>query len=393
MLYRRFGRTELQMPVFSCGGMRYQHKWQDVPLKDIPSDNQANLEATIRRSLDLGINHIETARGYGSSEMQLGQVLPKIERDRFIFQTKIVPTADPNEFRAKLEKSLAYLNLDHVDLLGIHGINTDEIIEWTVRPGGCLDMARQFQQQGRVRFIGFSTHGPTDVIVRACETGQFDYVNLHWYYINQRNWDAIVAATRQDMGVFIISPSDKGGMLYNPSQRLIDLCAPLSPIVFNNLFCLSHSQVHTLSVGAARPEDFDEHLKTLQYLDRADEVLPSILHRLEQGAIERLGENWYKTWHVGLPDFRETPGGFNFYTVLWLRNLAIAYDMVDYARMRYALLNNGSHWFPGNKVDQADLDAVKSLLKNSPHVNRIPSLLQEAHELLGGQEGKRLSSS
>ena len=70
MIYRRFGRTGLNMPVFSCGGMRYQHKWQDVPLAEVPEENQRNLEATIRRSVELGINHIETARGYGSSERQ-----------------------------------------------------------------------------------------------------------------------------------------------------------------------------------------------------------------------------------------------------------------------------------------------------------------------------------
>ena len=65
------------------------------------------------------------------------------------------------------------------------------------------------------------------------------------------------------MGVFIISPSDKGGQLYNPPAKLVDLCQPLSPMVFNDLFCLSHPQIHTLSLGAARPTDFDEHLKTL----------------------------------------------------------------------------------------------------------------------------------
>ena len=64
MIYRRFGKTDLQMPVFSCGGMRYQFKWGEVPADQIPDDNQANLEATIRRSLEVGINHIETARGY-----------------------------------------------------------------------------------------------------------------------------------------------------------------------------------------------------------------------------------------------------------------------------------------------------------------------------------------
>src|SRR5437870_12333172 len=88
MRYRRFGRTELQMPVISCGGMRYQFKWQDVAPDEVPADNQKNLEATIHRALELGINHIETARGYGSSEMQLGRVLAKLPREKRIVQTK-----------------------------------------------------------------------------------------------------------------------------------------------------------------------------------------------------------------------------------------------------------------------------------------------------------------
>jgi predicted aldo/keto reductase-like oxidoreductase len=391
MQYRRFGRTELQMPVFSCGGMRYQYKWQDVPLSEVPVDDQANLEATIRRSLEVGINHIETARGYGSSEMQLGQILPTLPREKLIVQTKIAPTADPQEFRSHLETSLNYLKLDTVDLLGLHGINTAEILEWAIRPGGCLEVAQEFQRQGRIRFIGFSTHAPTDVIIRACDTGQFDYVNLHWYYINQRNWSAIAAATRQDMGVFIISPSDKGGMLYNPPQRLVDLCAPLSPIVFNDLFCLSHAQVHTLSVGASRPQDFDEHLKTLDYLDRADEILAPIQQRLEQEAIERLGKDWYTTWDVGLPTPEETPGEFNVRTVLWLWNLATAYNLIEFAKVRYNMLGQASHWFPGLKVDQINLDEIKPLLKNSPHADKISAILQDTHELLGSEDVKRLS--
>jgi len=80
MKYRRFGRTNVQIPVISCGGMRYQHKWQDVAPQDIPRANQENLEACIHRALELGINHIETARGYGTSEMQLGAVLPHLPR-------------------------------------------------------------------------------------------------------------------------------------------------------------------------------------------------------------------------------------------------------------------------------------------------------------------------
>jgi predicted aldo/keto reductase-like oxidoreductase len=130
MKYRRFGRTELQMPVISCGGMRYQFKWQDVDPKDIPPDNQANLEATIRRALELGINHIETARGYGSSEMQLGRILPALPREKMIVQTKVSPKVTAGEFLQAFETSMRYLRLEYVDLLALHGINNRQILDW-----------------------------------------------------------------------------------------------------------------------------------------------------------------------------------------------------------------------------------------------------------------------
>ena len=164
MKYRRFGKTELQMPVISCGGMRYQHKWQDVPPGEVPAAGQANLEATIHRALELGIDHIETARGYGSSEMQLGWVLPQIKRDRLIVQTKVAPFADPEEFLRTFDQSMKHLRLDHVELLSFHGINHRQHLDETLRKGGCLEVCRQLQREGRVRHVGFSTHATPDVI-------------------------------------------------------------------------------------------------------------------------------------------------------------------------------------------------------------------------------------
>lgn len=393
MRYRRFGRTQLPMPVFSCGGMRYQFSWQDVSPSTIPEENQRNLEATIRRAVELGINHIETARGYGTSEVQLGKILPRLPREKLIVQTKVGPRPTAKEFRETLETSLRNLQLDYIDLLGIHGINLPEHLEQVLRPGGCLEVARDFQAAGKIRFIGFSTHGSLEVIRQAIASDVFDYVNLHWYYINQQNWPAILDAQARDMGVFIISPADKGGMLYKPPQRLVELCAPLSPMLFNDLFCLSHPQVHTLSVGAARPSDFDEHLKVLDLLDQADEILPPILARLEQAAIERLGADWYYTWHQGLPDYRHTPGQVNIPTILWLWNLAQAYDLLEYARMRYNLLGNGGHWFPGANAAQVKHLDLASCLQNSPHRHKIPKILQAAHALLSGTPQQRLSQS
>lgn len=399
MHYRRFGRTELQMPVFSTGGMRYQQTWDDAPLEVVERENQQNLEATVLRGLELGIHHIETARDYGTSERQLGLLLPKLPRDKIIVQTKVAPKADSALFRRHVEESLQRLNLEHIDLLGLHGINNLDLHWHSVRPGGCLEVARQLQREGKVRHVGFSTHGPLTQILETIRTdafGGFDYVNLHWYYINQTNWPAVVEATRRDMGVFIISPVNKGGMLEQPSPKLAELCRPLHPIVFNCLFCLQRPEVHTLSLGAARPSDYELQVSTLPLVDRADEVLPPILERLRGAMVESVGADLADRFAEGIPEWDEAPGYMNLKVMLWLRNLAHAYDLIEYGKMRYNLLGNGGHWFPG--LNAANLHSISEeqfakAVKGSPFAGSIRGWLQETHDLLGGAEVKRLSQS
>lgn len=393
MRYRRFGKTGLRMPVFSCGGMRYQHKWQDIPWKEVPREGQANLEATIHRALELGINHIETARGYGSSEMQLGPVLAKIPRDRLIVQTKIPPMASPDEFLKTFDRSMEYLRLGHVDLLSLHGINNRQLLDWSLRRNGCLEMARRLQAEGRARHVGFSTHATTDLIMEAVRSDGFDYLNLHWYFVNELNWPVIPEAHRRDMGVFIISPNDKGGKLYNPPPRLQELCRPLTPMQFNDLYCLSHPQVHTLSLGAARPTDFDEHVAALAYYDQMHEILPEIEARLRAELDKVLGRDWVLHWRENLPEYVDVPGQVNITEILRLWTYARALDLVDWAKMRYNLLGNADHWFPGEHCGSLSGVDLAPCLHASRFRNEIPGILQEAHTLLHEAPKKRLSES
>jgi uncharacterized protein len=393
MKYRRFGKTGLEMPVISCGGMRFQHSWEDIDPKEISADGQANLEATVHRAFELGIHHFETARGYGSSEMQLGRVLPKLPRDRIIVQTKVPPTPNPRKFLRLFEQSLGNLRLHHVDLLGIHGINNRTLLNWTLRQGGCLDTARRLQKEGRARHIGFSTHATTDVILEAVNSGAFDYLNVHWYFVNDLNWPAIEAARRLGMGVLIISPNDKGGKLYQPPKKLAELCAPLTPMQFNDLYCLSRSEVHTLSCGVARPGDFDEHVQALEHYDRLREVVVPIEQRLRAEMVRTLGEDWCRHWPEGLPGYRDVPGQINVSEILRLWTYAKSLDLVDWGRMRYNLLGQGDHWFPGENAATAGRRELHPVLDRSPFADRIPVILDEAHRLFIGPPQKRLSRS
>jgi hypothetical protein len=125
-------------------------------------------------------------------------------------------------------------------------------------------------------------------------------------------------------------------------------------------------------------------------MDQAAEHIAPIEARLHEALVAQLGEDWVAKWEEGLPEWDETPGDVNIPVVLRLWNYAKAFDMVEYGKMRYGLLGNGGHWFPGKKLEDVDLEAVTATVAKHPYASVIPERLQEAHALLKGEEKKRL---
>jgi uncharacterized protein len=369
MEYRRFGRSELQISVLSCGTMRCL-------------DTQSTLTETIDHALHQGINHLETASGYGESERFLGQTLQDLQpkRNSYILTTKIPPTPDAESFEKTLIACFEKLQIDRLDCLALHGINTPEHLTWVQNPTGCMAVVRQFVAAGKINHVGFSTHGSLDLIQATIATDSFDFVNLHYGIFLRRNEPAIAQATDRDMGIFIISPGDKGGMLYTPPAKLESLCAPLTPLATNYRFLLSDPRIHTLSVGPANPTEWQQPIASIP----AHPQESQIFDRLALAQTETLGLDQCSQCYKCLP----CPEEINIPEVLRLRNLTIAYDMDAFGKYRYGMFENAGHWFPGTKANRCN--DCGDCLPRCPETLDIPTLLRDTHDRLAGKSRRRL---
>jgi len=130
-----------------------------------------------------GVNHIDTAAGYGDSELRLAPWLAGA-RHRVFLATKTGERSG-SEARSQLEASLTRLAVDRVDLIQLH--NLVEPDEWEVAfaPGGAVEALAKARDEGLCRFIGITGHGlriPA-MHLRSLHAFDFDSVLLPYNYV------------------------------------------------------------------------------------------------------------------------------------------------------------------------------------------------------------------
>jgi predicted aldo/keto reductase-like oxidoreductase len=386
-----FGKTQLAMPIVTLGCMRFQQEWMPriTNMNQVGSDCQDNLVAILKQAISYGMTHIETARGYGCSELQLGTALKQlfltkyVTREDLIIQTKIPPHEKVSDFRAALETSFRSLQVDYIDLFSFHGLNYEEQIKWTLEGDeNCMAVVKEYMEAGKIRHVGFSTHASTTFILKLIDMDVFEYVNLHYHYFGSYtasggghdgngNLDCVKFLTQKNMGIFIISPFDKGGRLYAPSNKLRSLTLPeMEPMEFKSQWIWNHNTLydgngpilHTYTVGAGRPSDLDQSAvaayRHVHQHEATVDKLRTVVERLDRAKEEALGAEWINTWWQGLRKAEQSNHFVEHNQIVWCYNQILAFGLYDFAKNRYGSLEKNLGKWDDLKTPQENIDVI-----------------------------------
>ncbi|HNY56728.1 MAG TPA: aldo/keto reductase [Bacteroidales bacterium] len=258
IVYRTLGRTGLRLPVVSFGVMR--------------ADNSALVKAAYEGGMKL----FDTAHGYmnGRNEEMLGNFFSTVPRESFVLATKVKPagvdrTGLPSKdttaerFLEMFDISLSRLKVDYVDILYMHSADTAEMVRHKETVKAMLDL----KKQGRVRFIGISTHKNEPLVINTMvEEGIWDVVltsyNYRQTYIDEMN-SAIEKAAAAGMGV-VAMKTLAGGWLDRERTKPVNVQAALR-------WVLSNPNVHTTIPGITAFDQLETDLKIMRDIVLTDQ--------------------------------------------------------------------------------------------------------------------------
>ncbi len=167
---RRLGRIGHQSSVLIFGGAALGEVTQEVA------------DAAIQEALDAGINHIDTAAGYGGSEDRLGPWMAGIRNQ--VFLASKVGERSYEAAWASINRSLTRLRTDHLDLLQLHAVNDLETLDRVTAVDGSLRAAIRARDEGLTTHLGLTGHTHAAPSVHREGLRRFDFDSV----LTPMNW-------------------------------------------------------------------------------------------------------------------------------------------------------------------------------------------------------------
>ena len=200
MQHVRLGKTGLEVSRIAFGG---------IPIQRLTESEAVRV---VQRCIDLGVNLLDTANGYTTSEERIGKAIAG-RRDQVIIATK-TGARDRDGAMGHLELSLTRLGTDYIDLWQFHGVSTFEDLDHVLGPGGAMEAAQQAREAGKIRHIGITSHS-LDVALKATASDRFETMQFPFNVVTSEPADELIPLARQrDVGFIAMKPM-AGGMLDN----------------------------------------------------------------------------------------------------------------------------------------------------------------------------------
>ncbi|MDP2605869.1 MAG: aldo/keto reductase [Deltaproteobacteria bacterium] len=168
--------------------------------------SSSTVKKLLNQALDAGLNVIDTAECYVTSEELIGAAVGARRGDFYLF-TKCghergwaEPDWRPESLLRSIERSLKRLKTDHVDLVQLHSCSEIEL-----REGGVIDALKRARERGHTRYIGYSGDGAAALY--AVECGDFDTLQISASVADQEALERIFPlALARSMGVIAKRP-------------------------------------------------------------------------------------------------------------------------------------------------------------------------------------------
>jgi len=199
------GKTGLEVNRLGFGG---------IPIQRV--DEEEAVE-TVRHAVEKGIDFIDTARGYSTSERRIGLALQKTDKKVVVASKSHNRTSDG--IRSDLETSLKELQRDRIDLYQCHFVKDQQDYQKIISHGGALEGLRMAKEEGLIRHIGFTSHS-LDLLDRVIEDGLFETIMLCFSFLEPAAREKIIPkAIERQIGVIAMKPFS-GGFIETPRLAL-----------------------------------------------------------------------------------------------------------------------------------------------------------------------------